>query len=68
MDLASIRVAPRSYFKIFLDQTKIDLRAFITKTQFDIKFAAYYIYDANNVLLHTIPVTEFYQNHSTKIL
>jgi len=67
VDLEVIREAPRGYFKAFIDGTTVDLRAFIARTQFNIKRATYQIYDAQNNLLHTLPISNFYQNHSTKI-
>lgn len=67
VDLEVIREAPRGYFKAFIDGTTVDLRAFISRTQFNIKRATYQIYDTQNNLLHTLPVSNFYQNHSTKI-
>lgn len=67
VDLEVIREAPRGYFKAFIDGTTVDLRSFIARTQFNIKRATYQIYDTQNNLLHTIPISNFYQNHSTKI-
>ena len=43
------------------------MRAFIIKTQFNIKSATYQIYNSQNTLIHTLPISGFYQNQSTKI-
>ena len=67
VDLEAIREAPRGYFKAFVDRTTVDLRTFIVKTQFNIKSATYQIYNSQNTLIHTLPISGFYQNHSTKI-
>lgn len=67
VDLEPIKEAPRGYFKAFIDGTHLNLRAFIAKTQFNTKKAFYQIFDSQNNLLHTLPLSEFYQNTLARV-
>lgn len=68
VNLEPIRLAPRAYFKVFIDGTKVNLHTYITRTQFTIKRAYFNVYaQGSAVPFKTIELNEFFSNTVTKL-